>query len=111
MIWDGSASTLIYCLLMIRPPPRSTLFPHTTLFRSRDPQRFVLAADASRALAAGLSPRPLAETIRDTLEWARTSPPASGDRKSTRLNSSQANISYAVFCLINTRTPNLLYAF
>ena len=36
---------------------------------------FVLAADASRALAAGLAPRPLAESIRDTLAWARTSPP------------------------------------
>jgi 2'-hydroxyisoflavone reductase len=45
------------------------------LWGARDPQRFVLAADASRALAEGLSPRPLAETIRDTLEWAQTSPP------------------------------------
>lgn len=45
------------------------------LWGAGDPQRFVLAADASRALAAGLSPRPLAESIRDTLEWARTSPP------------------------------------
>jgi 2'-hydroxyisoflavone reductase len=48
------------------------------LWGARDPQRYVLAADASRALASGLSPRPLPETIRDTLEWARTSPPQGG---------------------------------
>lgn len=44
------------------------------LWGARDPQRYVLAADASRALARGLAPRPLTDTIRDTLEWARANP-------------------------------------
>src|SRR5258705_4803633 len=77
---------------MIRRPPRSTLFPYTTLFRSRPtrtsastrrapwrswpPTRYALPATISRALG----------------EWTQ-------DRKSTRLNSSHLGISYAVFCL------------
>src|SRR2546426_4979213 len=73
----------LFFFLMIRRPPRSTLFPYTTLFRSR-----------------GHPPR--TERLRP---WAarRASPPgrpgATGDRKSTRLNSSHLVISYAVFCL------------
>src|SRR3712207_8750979 len=65
---------------MIRRPPRSTLFPYTTLFRS-DPSRF--------------SP--------NLFEITESQAPADADkdRKSTRLNSSHANISYAVFCLKN----------
>src|SRR5574339_1085726 len=70
------ASTFIFFFLMIRRPPRSTLFPYTTLFRS----------GAARARAADL-PR----------DRPRLLPPA--DRKSTRLNSSHQAISYAVFCL------------
>src|SRR5258707_5979630 len=66
---------------MIRRPPRSTLFPYTTLFRS--------------ARAAVLSGR--GRVIRAFGERAEVR--AEGDRKSTRLNSSHANISYAVFCL------------
>src|SRR6267378_4668506 len=62
---------------MIRRPPRSTLFPYTTLFRSCGP---------ARGPAAGRGPRPRARR--------RTQ-----DRKSTRLNSSHVEISYAVFCL------------
>src|SRR3712207_7546614 len=78
---------------MIRRPPRSTLFPYTTLFRSDVQQVGLLVDDQAvgRAAVGGLEARaaqrcPLA---------------ASGaeDRKSTRLNSSHANISYAVFCL------------
>src|SRR3712207_7765943 len=73
---------------MIRRPPRSTLFPYTTLFRSA-----LLGADLGLDRAApGERPRS-----------ARPLPHARGrrarDRKSTRLNSSHANISYAVFCL------------
>src|SRR2546430_11141750 len=64
---------------MIRRPPRSTLFPYTTLFRSLHPK----AADQR-----GLPGR----------RWAAVSRRA-GDRKSTRLNSSHSQISYAVFCL------------
>src|SRR3712207_8557562 len=68
---------------MIRRPPRSTLFPYTTLFRS------LAARVARRPLLVGLL---VADAQRDRLV-------AVVDRKSTRLNSSHANISYAVFCL------------
>src|SRR5258707_10563345 len=85
---------------MIRRPPRSTLFPYTTLFRSR----------ALRAAGAGVD-----EGAADA-GLARRSAPALGaglgagaDRKSTRLNSSHANISYAVFCLKKKKTM-LLHA-
>src|SRR2546430_12486686 len=82
---------------MIRRPPRSTLFPYTTLFRSLvraahaavgvSPGLLQAAAlGADLAVEAGLSP--------DGGDSART-----GDRKSTRLNSSHSQISYAVFCL------------
>src|SRR3712207_7061247 len=71
---------------MIRRPPRSTLFPYTTLFRSLGvyltTKGFRPAAVAALPPAAGSTPAP-----------------AQADRKSTRLNSSHANISYAVFCL------------
>src|SRR2546430_10942214 len=70
---------------MIRRPPRSTLFPYTTLFRS--------LADRVRLSAAGLE-RAKAFSWRET---ARIT--ADVDRKSTRLNSSHSQISYAVFCL------------
>src|SRR3712207_7144711 len=81
---------------MIRRPPRSTLFPYTTLFRSDDVLEVVAAEDVGperRHL-----PRSHAYSGRDhqrlgaAQRWCR-------DRKSTRLNSSHANISYAVFCL------------
>src|SRR2546430_11124627 len=83
---------------MIRLPPRSTLFPYTTLFRSR--HRWLLAEGALVILmdiAHFFSP--LAETVvaalgNDHLE----------DRKSTRLNSSHSQISYAVFCLKKKET-------
>src|SRR3712207_7322338 len=83
---------------MIRRPPRSTLFPYTTLFRS-----FKTAVDVWGADHAGYGPRlragivalGLPEEFLD-LELVRL---VKLDRKSTRLNSSHANISYAVFCL------------
>src|SRR3712207_7712605 len=83
---------------MIRRPPRSTLFPYTTLFRSRE------AAHAERleALAPHVRvvPHELhAEGVRPCGHLAADPPEADEDRKSTRLNSSHANISYAVFCL------------
>src|SRR5690349_23425026 len=73
---------------MIRRPPRSTLFPYTTLFRSGVPHGLV-AADARPAAVAAAGPRLGRHDAR-----ARR-----GDRKSTRLNSSHVEISYAVFCL------------
>src|SRR3712207_8182665 len=80
---------------MIRRPPRSTLFPYTTLFRSPDPRCRVDLEDHRTVLA---------ERDRDVgcqhVDAGNVqSDHAGGDRKSTRLNSSHANISYAVFCL------------
>src|SRR3712207_8056258 len=85
---------------MIRRPPRSTLFPYTTLFRSRRTVLETTRAPA-RALAtprgAPRAPRPPAAAAPPTATTRRAEHPR--DRKSTRLNSSHANISYAVFCL------------
>src|SRR3712207_8655736 len=79
-----------FFFLMIRRPPRSTLFPYTTLFRSRTPhanQHLVGNKQDTIGIANLADARPV--IIRRH----------HGDRKSTRLNSSHANISYAVFCL------------
>src|ERR1035437_10793309 len=70
------ACLYLFFFLMIRRPPRSTLFPYTTLFRSQYGWACQFGADAIGPKAIGVV-----------------------DRKSTRLNSSHANISYAVFCL------------
>src|SRR5438445_10070961 len=81
---------------MIRRPPRSTLFPYTTLFRSFGPEvEEVFVKDAKDAVVG-------AEDLRDGVT------PLKGilDRKSTRLNSSHANISYAVFCLKKKKKNN-----
>src|SRR3712207_8940922 len=86
---------------MIRRPPRSTLFPYTTLFRSL-PHR---PAGQVARLALGGQLRPRLEDQRPHL--GRLDPDDVGqDRKSTRLNSSHANISYAVFCLKKKKTIN-----
>src|SRR3712207_8935903 len=77
---------------MIRRPPRSTLFPYTTLFRSRVDQR-----DLRRPAGAPAAGELLGE--REPHRAARRLRRGEADRKSTRLNSSHANISYAVFCL------------
>src|SRR3712207_7955812 len=78
---------------MIRRPPRSTLFPYTTLFRSH-----------SGFPSAGLAPFQFRVAKRGDLIHRL---PETLDRKSTRLNSSHANISYAVFCL---KKKKLLYS-
>src|SRR5258707_8458392 len=86
---------------MIRRPPRSTLFPYTTLFRSlQTSERIELAAYMIAVLAdehveaSDLHVAPGLESfLPEKAEWNER------DRKSTRLNSSHANISYAVFCL------------
>src|SRR2546427_7716514 len=79
-----------FFFLMIRRPPRSTLFPYTTLFRSeRADEQPEVAAERVVQPAAG--PRPERHAQRR-------------DRKSTRLNSSHSQISYAVFCLKKKKT-------
>src|SRR3712207_7409088 len=82
----STTSLHFFFFLMIRRPPRSTLFPYTTLFRSPDIQRDEV----------------IAEHINSTTKPTVLISPSFNtglDRKSTRLNSSHANISYAVFCL------------
>src|SRR3712207_6877809 len=85
---------------MIRRPPRSTLFPYTTLFRSsrraRGPAEAPFRRPPLHLEVAAALPR-AGEPGRD--EGVRPRVPRRADRKSTRLNSSHANISYAVFCL------------
>src|SRR2546429_3966225 len=95
---------------MIRRPPRSTLFPSTTLFRSQYTDCGDLAIPRKVPEPAGIAPRPLrlfpephrvSRTAED-VEANRSSKadlPQQLDRKSTRLNSSHGYISYAVFCL------------
>src|SRR5471030_3366226 len=83
MILDSFHFTfLFFFFLMIRRPPRSTLFPYTTLFRSHATRR----PDASTPPLKKWNP--------------------AGDRKSTRLNSSHLGISYAVFCLKKKKTKS-----
>src|SRR3712207_8012511 len=90
---------MFFFFLMIRRPPRSTLFPYTTLFRS------LLGTTVSASLpdtsslpsvTLGVNSLTLRQAQDDSLPLT---PPPKVDRKSTRLNSSHANISYAVFCL------------
>src|SRR2546422_5514721 len=101
-----SYSSLFFFFLMIRRPPRSTLFPYTTLFRS-------ITAPVPRGAARTLAPavgRARCRRGRGARRFARSRRGGSGraggtrvlralDRKSTRLNSSHGYISYAVFCL------------
>src|SRR2546427_7745256 len=86
---------------MIRRPPRSTLFPYTTLFRSLCSEAMhALGIPTTRALSLTGSPAPIRrEEIETAAVVARVAPSFIRDRKSTRLNSSHSQISYAVFCL------------
>src|SRR3712207_6968272 len=91
---------------MIRRPPRSTLFPYTTLFRSLglavSPARaFLLVPLRHRCPSRSAQPTrtPPDSPVRARFSHAGTGDRCGTDRKSTRLNSSHANISYAVFCL------------
>src|SRR5262245_63834149 len=99
---------------MIRPPPRSTLFPYTTLFRSLWPNILFEAARRRVPLAivnARISDRSARRyrRLRSLLEGALASAAWIGaqDRKSTRLNSSHLGISYAVFCLKKKKKAHL----
>src|SRR5256885_6814486 len=80
---------------MIRRPPRSTLFPYTTLFRS--PFQFERPGNESRPTNMVIVIEPM-----DSYHW-------NGDRKSTRLNSSHLVISYAVFCLKKKKNSKCSY--
>src|SRR5438552_14608155 len=80
---------------MIRRPPRPTLFPYTTLFRSREDE------ERTRGLHGVLLP----PRGGDVKPRRRPRPPEARDRKSTRLNSSHQIISYAVFCLKKKKSP------
>src|SRR3712207_8026576 len=99
---------ILFFFLMIRRPPRSTLFPYTTLFRSEDMQYISGVLDELEAIVQDASGVPMRKgravvdrsDLLVMLDELRGSLPAElADRKSTRLNSSHANISYAVFCL------------
>src|SRR5436309_12691385 len=95
---------------MRRPPPRSTLFPYTTLFRSvhalgivsavagRTPEQRAVMVKRADELAQGGATMTVSAAIE---RWFTPEFRARKDRKSTRLNSSHVKISYAVFCLKN----------
>src|SRR2546422_3295438 len=90
---------------MIRRPPRSTLFPYTTLFRSGvRAYATVLDIPGSVDLAV-VAVR--ADAVHEVVE--QSAYPLARDRKSTRLNSSHGYISYAVFCLKKKKTSNCIY--
>src|SRR2546422_2215942 len=101
---------------MIRRPPRSTLFPYTTLFRSPDPVALLggfevgLSLPQRRLLGGEQRLGPQVVEVRllhredDVLQRGVMGPVGGEDRKSTRLNSSHGYISYAVFCLKKKNT-------
>src|SRR5690349_24919797 len=92
----GSHDRLFFFFLMIRRPPRSTLFPYTTLFRS----------SASVPLGSALSRR---VSSSGSIGFGRRCSSFGTDRKSTRLNSSHVEISYAVFCLKKKKKKKRVY--
>src|SRR3712207_8420838 len=99
--------SFLFFFLMIRRPPRSTLFPYTTLFRSEleihDGDTFAAGPVTLHALhTPGHSPGGVSL-------WDGAARVFAGDRKSTRLNSSHANISYAVFCLKKKKIRTATY--
>src|SRR5699024_11852569 len=109
-----SASRLFLSSLLTRPPPRSPLFPYTTLFRSggihlvpTNPPR--TQREVARDLASAVGrPDVKVTTMPDPLlAVAGWFSPAMRDRKSTRLNSSHVSISYAVFCLKKKTKHNI----
>src|SRR3712207_7939742 len=91
---------------MIRRPPRSTLFPYTTLFRSWK-QLVVPPSDGGEPRPGARTDAIVAFCLAAAAAVVIKVPALFGDRKSTRLNSSHANISYAVFCLKKKNEVNL----
>src|SRR5690349_22983049 len=93
-----------FFFLIIRRPPRSTLFPYTTLFRSLGVRSATTGQDHDAFRAAGLMSDPVVSVViptRNRLVLLR-------DRKSTRLNSSHVEISYAVFCLKKKKKKRII---
>src|SRR2546427_9086092 len=99
-----SVTFTFFFFLMIRRPPRSTLFPYTTLFRSRRCSRGLVAMRI-KAVRTGQHKQMGAKPLSCSSHQDR----AESDRKSTRLNSSHSQISYAVFCLKKKKTNDLPY--
>src|SRR3712207_9115552 len=95
----------MFFFLMIRRPPRSTLFPYTTLFRSvpRGARRRAVDRAGERDRTRARDQQGVLPRARPRAAPARVRAGPRLDRKSTRLNSSHANISYAVFCLKKKR--------
>src|SRR2546430_8705343 len=92
---------------MIRRPPRSTLFPYTTLFRSEDAvhvENHRGRRQTGRLLVQSIQRSERAERLQGGRAVLRLGPVLGLDRKSTRLNSSHSQISYAVFCLKKKKT-------
>src|SRR5690349_23020354 len=95
---------LSFFFLMIRRPPRSTLFPYTTLFRSRPGGPGAGGLGGAALCARYLERQP--GLFRPPLRRPSARPSSRPDRKSTRLNSSHVEISYAVFCLKKKKKKN-----
>src|SRR2546429_6634527 len=89
---------------MIRRPPRSTLFPYTTLFRSYSEARRLEVTDTGERRTSWVKATGAPGEGRSAAAATATGASGSGDRKSTRLNSSHGYISYAVFCLKKKKT-------
>src|SRR3712207_9439448 len=94
--------------LMIRRPPRSTLFPYTTLFRSQRNTGPPAVEHADLTTWPRGQPLTFFYSSPNGLRQRVTEKPLKEDRKSTRLNSSHANISYAVFCLKKKKSQTKL---
>src|SRR5438552_6062964 len=101
MLYHRSSQLVYVFFLMMRRPPRSPLFPYTTLFRSQAFAHALVGAHAYKSfkIVEGLQAVriPPGMHVKDAIEFYR-------DRKSTRLNSSHQIISYAVFCLKKKKT-------
>src|SRR3712207_8123441 len=101
---------MFFFFLMIRRPPRSTLFPYTTLFRSKRPSQY--GAGYFARVVLGLMDEigiDRAHLVGNSMGGRVAIEVGLRDRKSTRLNSSHANISYAVFCLKKKKSKHMYF--
>src|SRR2546428_7536424 len=105
----ATCSSLLFFFLMIRRPPRSTLFPYTTLFRSQGPELNRASQEDEASGQEAQPDKPSEGSVRSTTHGSFISemqePWVVLDWKSTRLNSSHDQISYAVFCLKKKNKP------